>query len=123
MKVTATDKAPSAIGPYSQAISANGFLFASGQVALMPGTGEIDGATIQEQAERCCQNVKAILEDNGLGFEDVIKTTVSWPTWATLPPSTKCTASTSPASRPAPASLSRSCPKELCEIEVIAVCK
>ena len=74
-KVTNTDKAPSAIGPYSQAISANGFLFASGQVALMPGTGEIDGTTIEQQAERVMQNIAAILADNGLGFEDVVKTT------------------------------------------------
>ena len=75
MRKTNTDKAPAAIGPYSQAISANGFLFASGQVALMPGTGEIVGETVEEQAVRCCENIKAILEENGLGFEDVIKTT------------------------------------------------
>ena len=75
LKVTSTDKAPSAIGPYSQAIAANGFLFASGQVALMPGTGEIVGTTIEEQAERVCQSIKAILEANGIGFENVVKTT------------------------------------------------
>ena len=75
LKVTSTDKAPSAIGPYSQAIAANGFLFASGQVALMPGTGEIVGTTIEEQAERVCQSIKGILEANGLTFENVIKTT------------------------------------------------
>ena len=75
MKVTSTPNAPAAIGPYSQAISAGGFLFTSGQVALMPGTGEIAGATIEEQANRCCQNLKAVLEANGLGFEDVVKTT------------------------------------------------
>ncbi len=75
MKVTSTPNAPAAIGPYSQAISAGGFLFTSGQVALMPGTGEIAGATIEEQAHRCCQNLKAVLEANGLGFEDVVKTT------------------------------------------------
>ena len=75
MNYTSTPDAPAAIGPYSQAISANGFLFASGQVALMPGTGEVVGTTIEEQAERCCQSIKAILAANGLGFEDVIKTT------------------------------------------------
>lgn len=73
--VTKTDRAPAAIGPYSQAISANGFLFASGQVALMPGTGEIVGKTIEEQAERVCQSIKAILDANGLTFDDVVKTT------------------------------------------------
>ena len=75
MKVTSTPKAPAAIGPYSQAISANGFLFTSGQVAFIPETGEVDGTTIESQARRCCLNLQALLEENGLGFEDVIKTT------------------------------------------------
>lgn len=75
LKFTSTDKAPAAIGPYSQAVAANGFLFASGQVALTPGTGEIAGKTIEEQTERVCQNIKAILEANGIGFENVVKTT------------------------------------------------
>lgn len=75
LQITSTGKAPSAIGPYSQAIAVNGFLFASGQVALTPGTGEIGGTTIEEQADRCCQNVKGILEANGLTFDDVVKTT------------------------------------------------
>jgi len=72
---TETSKAPAAIGPYSQAMSANGFLFASGQVALVPGSGEIAGTTIEAQAEQCCKNVAAILEANGLTFENVVKTT------------------------------------------------
>ena len=75
MQYTNTENAPAAIGPYSQAIAHNGFLVASGQIALVPGTGEVAGETIAEQAERCCQNVRAILEANGLGFENVIKTT------------------------------------------------
>ncbi|MDN0033095.1 Rid family detoxifying hydrolase, partial [Oscillibacter valericigenes] len=75
MNVLSTPNAPSAIGPYSQAISVNGFLFASGQVALTPGTGEVVGTTIQEQAERCCQNIKGILDAAGLTFADVVKTT------------------------------------------------
>ena len=75
MKVTSTPNAPAAIGPYSQAVAANGFLFTSGQIALVPETGEIAGDTIAVQATRCCENLKAVLEANGLGFEDVIKTT------------------------------------------------
>lgn len=75
MKITSTPNAPAAIGPYSQAIAVNGFLFASGQIPLDPATGEIVGTTIEEQAERCCQNVKGILEANGLDFTDVVKTT------------------------------------------------
>ena len=73
--VTNTTNAPAAIGPYSQAISVNGFLFASGQIPLSPVTGEVVGTTITEQAEQSCKNVGAILEANGLDFEKVIKTT------------------------------------------------
>ena len=75
MKITSTPNAPAAIGPYSQAIAVNGFLFASGQIPLDPATGEIVGITIEEQAERSCLNVKGILEANGLDFTNVVKTT------------------------------------------------
>ena len=74
MNVTSTPKAPAAIGPYSQAVSANGFLFTSGQIAIIPETGEIDGTTIESQADRCCRNLGALLSENGLGFESVVKT-------------------------------------------------
>ena len=74
MNITSTPKAPGAIGPFCQAISANGFLFTSGQIAIIPETGEIDGTTIEVQADRVCNNLKAVLEANGLGFEDVVKT-------------------------------------------------
>lgn len=74
-KVTSTDKAPAAIGPYSQAIAENGFLFASGQVPIDPAAGKITAETITDQAEQSCKNVKAILEANGLTFDNVIKTT------------------------------------------------
>lgn len=75
MKVTSTPNAPAAIGPYSQAVAVNGLLFTSGQIALSPETGEVVGDTIEVQAQRCCENLKAVLEANGLGFEDVVKTT------------------------------------------------
>ena len=58
MKITATPNAPAAIGPYSQAIEVNGFLFASGQVPLCPKTGVVVGTTIEEQAKQTCENVK-----------------------------------------------------------------
>ena len=61
MKYISTENAPAAIGPYSQAIEANGFLFASGQVPLSPVTGEVVGTTIEEQAKQSCENVKGIL--------------------------------------------------------------
>lgn len=74
-KYTSTDKAPAAIGPYSQAICANGMLFASGQVPIDPATGNIEAKTIAEQTEQACKNVGEILKASGLGFEDVVKTT------------------------------------------------
>ena len=75
MEKTYTPDAPEAIGPYSQAISANGFLFASGQVPLVPGAGTLEEGGITAQADRACRNVGAILRANGLTFQDVVKTT------------------------------------------------
>ena len=74
-QITSTSCAPKAIGPYSQAISVNDFLFMSGQIALVPETGVVAGTTVDEQADRCCRNIQAILEENGLTFENVVKTT------------------------------------------------
>lgn len=75
MKKISTSKAPAAIGPYSQAIEANGFLFTSGQIPLDPATGSVVAGGIKEQAEMVMQNLKAVLEEAGAGFEDVVKTT------------------------------------------------
>ena len=75
MRTIQTNDAPSAIGPYSQAIAVDNFLFASGQVALVPETGEVAGSTIEEQAEQCCKNVQAVLRATGMMFADVVKTT------------------------------------------------
>ena len=70
-----TDKAPAAIGPYSQAKVCGNILYTSGQIPVIPQTGEIDGDNITAQAERVCQNLKAVLDKAGTGFENVIKTT------------------------------------------------
>ena len=70
-----TDKAPAAIGPYSQAIQAGGFLYASGQIPINPVTGQIDTTTIEDQTERVCQNIGEILKAAGTDYEHVIKTT------------------------------------------------
>lgn len=75
MKKITTDKAPAAIGPYSQGIIANGFLFASGQIPIDPRTGEIKGENITEQAELVMKNVGEILRAAGITYEDVVKTT------------------------------------------------
>jgi 2-iminobutanoate/2-iminopropanoate deaminase len=75
LQITNTDKAPAAIGPYSQAISFGGLLFSSGQIPLSPETGEVVGADITAQAEQAIKNLGAVLEANKIGFERVIKTT------------------------------------------------
>ena len=74
MKVIATDKAPGAIGPYSQGYEVNGVIYTSGQIPVDPATGNIPEG-ITAQAERSCKNVAAILEAAGSSMEKVIKTT------------------------------------------------
>ncbi|MDE6882723.1 MAG: RidA family protein [Lachnospiraceae bacterium] len=70
-----TDKAPAAIGPYSQGIIAGDFLFASGQIPIDPADGEIRGGDITEQAEQVMKNVGAILAEAGTNYANVVKTT------------------------------------------------
>ena len=76
MKSVTTDKAPAAIGPYSQAIIAGGFLFSAGQIPLDPATGQIVDGGITPQTERVMQNLRAVLASAGLDWPDVVKTTV-----------------------------------------------
>ena len=71
-----TESAPAAVGPYSQAIRANGFVFTAGQVALIPGTKEIAPGGIAGQTERVLENLKAVLEAAGSSLEGIVKTTV-----------------------------------------------
>ena len=71
-----TDKAPAAIGPYSQGIIANGFLFTAGQIALDPVSGQVVAGDVVAQADRVLANVKAILDSAGASWSDVVKTTV-----------------------------------------------
>ncbi|HEY8602278.1 MAG TPA: RidA family protein [Thermomicrobiales bacterium] len=74
-EVIATTAAPAAIGPYSQAITANGFLFTAGQIPLDPATGKIVDGDITAQTERVMQNLAAVLAEAGSSFEQVVKTT------------------------------------------------
>ncbi len=124
IQTVSTPKAPAAIGPYSQAKIANGFLFASGQVPFDPATGEIVGTTIEEQAEQAIKNVGAILEEAGLDYTKVVKTTcfladmgdfaafnAVYAKYFTEKPGHSCVAVKD---------LPR---KVLCEVEVIAVCE
>lgn len=75
MHSISTEKAPAAIGPYSQGVVVNGLLFASGQIALSLETGELVGSTIEEQAEQVMKNVGALLTAAGTDFDHVVKTT------------------------------------------------
>ena len=75
-EVVLTARGPKPIGPYSQAIKSNGFLFVSGQIALDPQTGEFVGADVRQQTERVLENLKAILEAAGSSLKHVVKTTV-----------------------------------------------
>jgi 2-iminobutanoate/2-iminopropanoate deaminase len=74
--IVLTDKGPKPIGPYSQAVKSNGFLFASGQVALDPRTNEFIGGDIRQQTERAMENIKAVIEAAGSNLHHVVKTTV-----------------------------------------------
>ena len=123
-KIVNTDKAPAAIGPYSQGIIANGFLFASGQIPIIPETGEIAQGDIVVQAQQVMKNVGEILKEAGTDYESVVKTTCFladmsdfaafnsvYEEYFTGKPARSCVAV-------------KELPKKvLCEVEVIAVIK
>jgi 2-iminobutanoate/2-iminopropanoate deaminase len=75
-QAVSTSGAPSAIGPYSQAIAVDGFVFCSGQIGLDPQTGELVSGGVEAQAERALRNVEAVLDAAGLAMADVVKTTL-----------------------------------------------
>ena len=75
-KIISTEKAPAAVGPYSQAVEAGGLLFVSGQLGLDPATGKFVDGGVAEQTRQALDNIGAILAEAGLGFEHVVKMTV-----------------------------------------------
>ena len=75
-RALASDRAPKAVGPYSQAVAFGDLLFCAGQIPLDPTTGEITGANVAEQTERVIENIKAVLAVNSMTLIDVVKTTV-----------------------------------------------
>ena len=75
MQVIYTNDAPAAVGPYSQAIKAGNTLYMSGQIAINPAEGKIVATTIEEQAEQCCKNIEAVLQEAGTDMSKVVKTT------------------------------------------------
>ena len=76
MEIIATDKAPAALGPYSQAIRANGMIYCSGQIPINPATGAIEAQTIEGQTTQAITNLKNVLEKAGSSLAKVVKTTV-----------------------------------------------
>lgn len=74
MKKIHTDKAPAAVGPYSQAVVTDGMVYTSGQIGLDPATGELVGETVEEQAHQVMKNLVSILEEAGTKVENVVKT-------------------------------------------------
>lgn len=123
LKKISTEKAPAAIGPYSQGIIANGMLFASGQIPINPATGNVEGDDITSQAELVMKNVGALLAEAGTDYANVVKTTCFladmgdfaafnevYARYFTEKPARSCVAV-------------KALPKGvLCEVEVIAVC-
>src|SRR5262249_47513589 len=76
LEVIATDQAPKAIGPYSQAVKYKGFVYISGQIPINPRTGQIVTGTVSEQTRQVMMNLSAILKESGSGLDRVLKTTV-----------------------------------------------
>ena len=122
MKTISTEKAPGAIGPYSQGIVANGFLFASGQIAIIPETGAIAEGDINGQADRVMKNIGEILKATGTSYDKVVKTTCFLADMADFAAFNEVYAGYF-TSKPARSCVAvKTLPKNvLCEVEVIAV--
>ncbi|MEI7628350.1 MAG: RidA family protein [Bacteroidota bacterium] len=75
-QVINTDKAPSPIGPYSQAVRANGMVFLSGQVAFVPATGELELSSLEAETHQVMKNIQAVLDEAKISFEHIVKTTI-----------------------------------------------
>lgn len=125
MKHVSTDKAPAAIGPYSQAIVANGLLFTAGQIALDPATGQLVAGGVAEQTERVMTNLDAVLAASGATWSDVVKTTVYLQDMSHFPVVNELYGKRLGASRPARSTVQVSgLPRgALVEIDAVAVVK
>ena len=122
MKVVATEKAPKALGPYSQGYVHNGMLYTAGQIAINPATDAVEATDIEGQTEQVCKNLAAVLEAAGTSFDKVIKTTCFLDDMANFAAFNEVYAKyfTSKPARSCVAA--KTLPKNvLCEIELIAV--
>jgi 2-iminobutanoate/2-iminopropanoate deaminase len=100
-EIISTDRAPKAIGPYSQAVRAGNMIFLSGQIPLNPSNGQLVEGTIQHQTERVLENIKAVVESMGLTLEHVVKTTVFLKSLVDFPQMNEVYAKYFPANPPA----------------------
>jgi 2-iminobutanoate/2-iminopropanoate deaminase len=124
-EIIATDKAPKAIGPYSQGVKAGNLIFLSGQIPLDPETGEMAGKGIAAQTERVMENIAALLEAAGLSFADVVKSTIYLADLADFTAVNEIYGRRFPADPPARSTVEvKGLPRGAgVEIEVIALCK
>jgi 2-iminobutanoate/2-iminopropanoate deaminase len=122
-EIVETQAAPKAIGPYSQAVKAGGFVFCSGQIALDPATGEMVAGSVAEQTRRVLQNLQAVLQAAGSSLDRVVKTTVFLQDFADFAAMNAVYAGYFPQAPPARATVQVArLPKDaLVEIEVVAL--
>ena len=95
MKIVATEKAPKALGPYSQGYVHNGVLYTAGQIAINPEVNDVEATTIEAQTEQVCKNLGEVLKEAGTSFDNVLRQHVSLLTWETSQHSTKYMENTS----------------------------
>ena len=122
-RVIQTEKAPKAIGPYSQAIQAGNLLFLSGQIPIDPATGEVVRGGIEQQTRQVLENIKGLLESQGLGMKDVVKVTIFLKDMENFKPLNELYAAYFPSSPPARSTVEVArLPRNVdVEIEVIAL--
>ncbi len=125
MKIIATDQAPAAIGPYSQAVQAGGMLFCSGQIPLDPATGELVSGDIGLETRRVMENLRGVLTAAGCGFDQVVRTTIYLVDMADFPVVNEVYGDYFPAAKPARATVAvAALPKGVrVEIDAVAVAK
>ncbi len=121
MEIITTDKAPAAIGPYSQAIKTGGLLFCSGQIPLDPVSGEMVTGSIEEETGRVMENLKGVLESAGTGFDRVVKTTIYLTDMADFPAVNQVYGGYFPAVKPARATVAVAALPRAARVEIEAV--
>ena len=123
LDIVATDGAPKAIGPYSQAVVVDGVVYTAGQIALDPATGGIVGQTTPEQTEQVLKNLGAILEAAGSGFELVVKTTVYLADMADFPAMNEVYTRYFPNHKPARSTVQAAALPKAARVEIDAIAK